>query len=1369
MSPSLRTVRFLLALALLLGPGLVPMAAAQQVPTEPEAALCFDRDPDPTPVGPGPQPPSTGQAGVCPGGDPVAPDYDEGDRVGIFLANFRRETAQATQPWIRVTCRTGCLDDPQGEREYWSRWDGTRGQLFFPTDFRMAGPSGLGRDALADLAPRTNGTWEVVAFMPTGAELKRTFNVWLFTIYNSHNQTVHAGEEHLFKSSGVAEGTPVDFRIERRVLTGWVQVPLARVPATVDPDRVFRYVWNVPLNETARLGECPLGVTHCYRAIVHYPDGSKPDENITFRVAPAHIVVTPLTVTDAGGDPQARERTHVVTVAVDLHYPGGRLGRGPELTPDRLPPPPPGEDRSIRMRVERTNLTGTERPVPVADMPLKYDARLGRWEASWTIPRDLDVYVQSTFRVELPTTYDQWGNVLAARPISNYTIDRATLIPIVTHENATLARTHEATVRVDVRYHNGTPLTDLDLKWPLLGCFVQASSPIPCANTTAAGVQKGEYRDGVWLFKKTYPRDYANLGEHAFVLLGGADAEDRWGNRVNRTRSEPMNVVAASPRIDFSTIMRGRSVTTMERGESIQVLATITYGDGRPYNHTVRVNDQLPESHVLIVNLTKRGQDLHSVTPLELREVDAERGLWQGSLSLTLDDANTPTGIWTFAFDVRDNLTTPNLNQTSFDRTIVAAALRFRPERLTNPVPSTNGNVAFIFKLQYISGADVTGTAVRPNEVYAQVYRFDAKNRTHVGQPLSNLIYPQWDHPDARGAWSLRYQVPPHLFSGPYVFVIKGRDASGNALPEDAYSPTFTPYSPTIQREVITPPALTVARGEDATIVVAAQDGDVGIDGTGKPAIMVERWNDVFDRWDPAFGGTDVRQADADIANHVGMFPVTPTTPIGTYRFHLLGRDATLRIIEAYSRNFTIQPTEVTRAVIIPPPETATKGTTVHMTLEYRSGDRITSVVILERLRPTTLAPPQSVIQGDRLNVTWEIPVEVPNGNYTIRFRGLDQYGNEIVIDSPPIEAHPAQLEGKVLGSPPRVVERGSKATFLFGITYPNGAFYSSITMPSVFVYNASGLAGSATVELRGVTYEATWSAPQSAGDAEYWFETAGQAFAGNNLPILRSASFRLAPGTFDRPASADLDGAYERMATVNWAVPVQASDRNVAFRVAYYGTGSDVSAALAGKPPTLSNTIPHSVDAESGRYVARWVTDEVTPVGVYRLFMEGQDTVGNRILAQSTPTLLKTTAIVVQIQEQPEQSDFGEGKALVFRFNAIYKTGPLFDDTKGRPTVQMLVEGFPVTQQPTLAYSSGFWTATWQAPATLTPGTYTLSVSGFDNAGNQIARASSVPYRFEASLRESFAKTVPGVDVPVMLLGLAALALALGASRRRA
>lgn len=1353
------TVRTLLALALLLAPGLVPSAGAQ-VPDAPQAtALCFREDP---------QPGTGAGTKACPGGNPDPPNYKQGETVRIRIANYRPPT-QTDAPDVIVRCVTGCWDEATEprRREYWAKWTGGVDHLRFPHDFDDPG-DGYGRVALADQVMRYNGTWEVEARLPTGPVF-RTFNVWLFTLHRSHNLTVVPGEEHVFEASGMPANATVNFTIERRTPTGWVSVPQPGVPTRPQPNGVFFHIWKVPVDETLRMGECPRAEPYCYRANVRV-DAGKGDETVPFRVGPADAKVAVTGGTSPDGTPVRKERTDVVSIGLSIHYPGGRLTNGPAMDKDAFPKAPEGEEPEIRLRVERVNLT-TERPVAVGEIRLRYETRFTRWEGSWTIPRDLDLPGASTYRVQLPETRDKWGNRIAPRTLANYTIAEATIVPKLTHQNATLQRTDMAVVAVDVRYHNGTPVTDRDLKGPLLGCFQREDAAIPCANTTTSGAQAGVFENGTWRFMKRYARDYDRLGPHVFVLLGGADAEDRWGNRVNRSRSEPMEVVAAAPRIDFSTVMRGRAVTTLERGQDIQLLARITYGDGSPYNHTVRVNDKQDESRRLTVNLTKRGPngDVVDVRPLTLEERDVEAGLWVGSLALTLDDAQTPVGTWSFAFDVRDNLTVPNVNTPTFHRNVSAAPLRFEAVRLSNPFPATNtpsANLVFTFRLRYPTGGELDGLRVDPGGVTARVYKWDARNQTHAGEPLSNVITPQWSTPDQPHLWSLRYTVPPHLFAGPYVFVIQGRDSSGNRLPDDAYSAPFTPTSTVVSRQVVTPPAASVKRGEDATVVFAAADGDAGLDGTGRPAIRVERWNDQAQRWDVAFGGLDVRAATNDVVNHVGVFAIVETTPIGTYRFRLAGRDAQLNVVEALSRNFTVEPTEVTRAVLEPPPEAATKGSVVHMKVEYVSGDRFTDVVVLERLRPTKLAPPVSVVEGGLLNVTWEIPVEAPSGNYTIRVQGRDQYGNLIRIDSPPIEATPAQLAGRVLGSPARVVERNAPARMIFGITYPTGDYYTS-TPPRVVVRNESGIAGTATVRLDGFTFEATWTPTAALGEADYWFEVQGEGAAGNALPLLRSSTFRLAPGTFERHALGNVPTSSARFASLTWSVPVQPEDRAVAFYAEYYGTGSDVSAVLGDQPPLLSTPLVHTLDADAGSYVARWVTDESTPVGVWRFVMRGEDKLGNRILAKSNPALLTTTTILVTLERQSPAAQFGEGATLSFDFTAIYKSGPVFDDSRGEPTVAMLIEGFPTAQPPTATFANGRWSATWTAPENLLPGRYTLSISGYDDYGNALTLAKSVPYEWESSLTESFAKTVPGAPVPLVLLGLAAVALALARRRR--
>ena len=125
--------------------------------------------------------------------------------------------------------------------------------------------------------------------------------------------------------------------------------------------------------------------------------------------------------------------------------------------------------------------------------------------------------------------------------------------------------------------------------------------------------------------------------------------------------------------------------------------------------------------------------------------------------------------------------------------------------------------------------------------------------------------------------------------------------------------------------------------------------------------------------------------------------PASSTTAIGTYRFALLGREGapSYAIISNASANFTILPTDVTRGLYSLPQEEVTKGDLVNYRIERRDGDRVSDVKLLLNGRETTLPRPLLVNEGNHINVSWRVPFEAPNGNYTIRVNRNGQLAAE--------------------------------------------------------------------------------------------------------------------------------------------------------------------------------------------------------------------------------------------------------------------------------------------------------------------------------------------------------------------------------------
>lgn len=1381
-----RCLRALVLLALLTL-SVLPLPQAQAQTAAP--ALCFDHDPQirgpavPTDPTQSPTAPPAPTGKECPGGLPDDPNYLEGQSVNISIRNFPPSGPPVT---VKVYCNnagsSACHELADTNANYYATLSASKSWAWFPRDFTEPAPGfSTGRNAVTDHAGRYNASWTASAIV--GAQdLTRTFKFWLLDAYTSRNATIASGERHEFHASGFEPNSPVQFLVQRRIDdTRWTPVILDPPgPSRADSTGLVFYEWRVPLDEVARANMCPgQHFLDCYEVIVRGSNTTKQEEDVYFHVGAAEIREDIIIGQAPNTQPGSLERTENATIAISFHYPGGDVFNGPEFVPAYLPPGPNNTPRALHVSIVRNasrdaaSSTGNG-PVIVGDIPLIYAPRRFQWEATWTVPRDLALPPEATFTLRLAEARDLWGNHIAQRDVANYTVSAAKLRPVFVQDVGTLPRTEEGRVALSIKYHNGSVFSDRDNTTPLTGCFVR-DGVNACA---AAESVTGSFVRDVWVFTKRFPRDYNPLGDHVFVLNGNADntvTKDASGNTVANITGTKFAVVAGSPHVDFQTIQRGTLATTLERGERISLAAFITYADGKPFNHTVRANPMSQWASVLNVTVTKRGTDdaIQGVDIVPLQEVNTEEGLWVGSIDLSLDVEHTPAGRWSFELLTNDTVSpAPNTNFTSLNRTIIPTPIRFEEVRTTPLSPDAGvGKVITEFKLYYPAAIGQAPQPVSPDVIRSsmvgQVYRWDAKNRTTVGDAVSGTIQPAYS--TDRQIWTAEYIVPGSLFNGSYVIAIRGVDTSGNPIQADAWSRAFRPRSPVHDRQIIAQPPSVVERGDSATLLVAARDGDVGPEGAGGPIIRVERWNDDGHVWDPVAGASDVRQP-SDLNGHFGVFPITTTTPIGSYHFVFSGREAapSLALITNTSQNFTVQPTSVTRGILRAPAEKAIKGDIVNFAVERQDGDHIDVVKLLLNGRDSGIAAPILIVEGDHFNASWRIPFEAPNGNYTIHIEGRDVYGNLIDIDVPAIEAVAAQLQGKIIGNPTRIVERGTPAELIFGITYPSGAFYTAGTsLPTVVVSNNTTVVATAGVRREGATYLANWTPPATAGISDYFFEVNGQGIGGNSFPTLRSNAFRLSPGTFERPGANAIPVGTERMATNTYDVPLDPTDKFVSFELGYFGVTAD-TLSLQGKQPLTRTPLPHLTQEATARYQARFVTDQQTPIGAYRIYMRGEDALGNTITSQSNIFIVKPTTIVIRFDQQPTNDAFKEGATLTISFVATYKSGPLLEERLGHPSVALVLGGSPTNVKPEVTYVNGHWQATIEIPATILDGDYSFAVGGADNAGNQVATARSLTYTVRTNVGTSFAKLVPGPEPMLGVLAIAALALVLGQRRSR-
>jgi hypothetical protein len=171
---------------------------------------------------------------------------------------------------------------------------------------------------------------------------------------------------------------------------------------------------------------------------------------------------------------------------------------------------------------------------------------------------------------------------------------------------------------------------------------------------------------------------------------------------------------------------------------------------------------------------------------------------------------------------------------------------------------------------------------------------------------------------------------------------------------------------------------------------------------------------------------------------------------------------------------------------------------------------------------------------------------------------------------------------------------------------------------------------------------------------------------------------------------------------------------------------------------------------------------------------MKGQDKFGNEISSVSRPFSLLASTIVVQWDSVLPTTSLQEGKPFTASFVARYASGALMDDTMGKPSVALLVDGRPTKVKPDVAYQGGHWQIAWQAPDTLPKGTYVFTVGGGDFAGNAIVTSQENAVDYDPSFSNSVSKVVPhllpGPEplLGVALVGVLALLVRARAPRRR-
>lgn len=1366
---------------------LVPTAPAQSATP---AALCFDHDPLLDPNDPN---------GACRVSGP--PDYAQGSQIKVRLSS----NAFVGQAYMSARCVAGCpVADPAGSHAYWVVYRG--GVVTFPNDFIDAGPNNDGGNALLDRAPRYNSTWQFD--LQLAAPVQRTAHVWTYDAWEDDlgNHTVRPGATHRIVSSGFDPHGEVVYRWERRDPNSGRYITFHSDVTTVPGTGVFTTTFQFGKSEAQKIAACGGALLDCYR--IQISGAGKQPETVNVQVGFADVRRSDATTPRADPDELVNvQRTQNVSGRLDLYYPSGNLFTGPKFGHDDAPLMARQGGRGLRVAVEKYFSVNATTYL-IDEVALRYDPSRLLWTTQWTVPKDLEIDESARYRLRLVEQRDVYGNRVPQDWLLNFTVTVATLRPQLIEPFREIHRTELGTMRVAVLYHNGTPFGPEDAPVgndsPLRGCFVRIPPPTPppappaSAEITACESDPdphwvyGKYYDGAWNFTFKYPRGYENLDAHRFILGNGtrdryAGASGNNANRIWSVASPAYNVVIAQPTVTVSTVSRGEEVDVLERGNRVFISATIAYHDGSPYNHNVRVMPNSSAAQVLTGTLVRRGPavgsdaygPIASEESFNLTETDASLGRWGAFLQLTDDDTFTPAGMWTWKFDIVDNLTVPNRNTSTFEREVVSSVVRVCPTYQPPSSTSTGSTIRFRFKLYYSEcevGREVPVGAIE-SRLSVRAFAYNAQNLSTFGNPVSNALIPSYSRDS--GDWGIDYQVPNQLFAGSYAFVVTGTDTFGNKLVPGAKSRPWVTFTEVITRSVITQPQPEIERGDSATVVFDSREGDTGVDPNRLvPRIQLERFDTSSKDCNNAAieGGcwvrerADVRVLDETLTDHMGVFPVGVDTPVGLYRFSLQGRDREFHIITGVSSNFSVSATAVSRALLELPPERITKGEPFTFRVESLPGDQVRDRVVFLNGRVLQTAPPLLTHERNALNVTWSIPFEAPTGNYTLRLSGRDVNGNLITILTPPIDALPASLEGRIVGQPPKTVQRGDSVRLQFGVGYPDGSFYAAPDEPRVFVVSATGVSTPATVRREGLSFAAVWEPGPNAPTGEHYFEVQSQANGqtGNLFPTLRSQAFRVVPGVVKRAAIDDLTSTLERLSPAGFSVPMASDDKFVGFELVYYGPS--LSTAYDTTTPLVEVTrtsLPHEPAPATGKYVARLTTDHQTQTGTYRIQMTGEDAYGNVITAESRPFVIMPTTIGVVYDPVPDADEFGEGKTITLSFVAKYRQGTIMDESYGTPSVAVLWNSQPAKQRPDIRYQDGHWFMTWTAPDILPAGQYEFVVGGADVMNNPIANARSTPYIVrDGSLLNSAEKVIPGPS-PILAM-LVAVAIAGLVLRRR-
>lgn len=1316
-------------LTLLLSPGLLASVSAQTPDTPPT--------PDPRPL-------------------VELNRYDvlEGSNVSIRLTNFARTDV------VEVKC-VSCSDPAYTAP--------AQRILVFPDDF--------GEQARNLRQPRWIDAWTVTLLGPGGVpktprsadpSVGVVFNSTIVDLFRFPDRQVEPGDRIVIKSSGYTgpqRDLPVTIKITKTNASSSSRedvvytFPNDEFRDTMPHDGTVSYAFrfNPRLARALDCGQDPF--MRCREFKVRVSGAGKAEEVVSFVVRPARLrtVVEAEPTTDNATMAQVN-RTLTVHSAFKLVYRSGfefatfldyGFGKGPKYEVERVTGDPAVGKRSVYNGTARWS-----------------DDAFG-WVMNWTIPRDADTQESDglpiRYRFVVVQQKDPYKNDIPRRELNLFEVVRYDIPFALRDAPVVVERTQKAVWIANLTYADGRPFTSADNQSQLRACFFPKSETrpqVPCLNRPTV---EGKHSTGpTWRFETSWNIDEPRVGQDwvmAPAWTASNPVTDREGNRVLPGPVGMFNLSVAKPRIDITTAVGEEKRVggrPLERGDVVNVVERILYPDGTtPFNRTRNVDGR--ELQLFISKKNSVG-DVVGVQVLNLTNPD-NRETWIGSFELGRTPEAAPAGLWEFKTVATDKQVPPNTAVSIVQRRVVPAAILAATTQEPPAVVDIGKVVKYAFKLAYRDGTPVTGGTPGVT-IRAEVRPVSAlPGILEPGPPVETLA-PTWD--DFRQEWVAQWAVGRQLPLAKYVIVPSGSDGHGNVVRSDVTSRTVQLVTQTFTRAVLTQPQAQVPRGDPVVVVFEGREGDIGLDGTGKPVIVVQRYDGKSQMWIPE--RLDVRAADEPGEEHTGIWNTTLATQAGTYRFFLLGKDESFAIINATSRPFVLQTVVVSRAAVVNGTN-VTKGQSIFAAIEREEGDSATDAyVVYEGKRFTTIGARRA--ERDNISVQWTVPFTFPTGAFTVVIEARDRSNNSAFGEVGPFFVSSSEIRSETLIDPVRIVERGSLASWSFRSFYPSGSKLDGRSgMPDVTVYNASGPVARASVKSDGPNYLATWEVPRSADDVDHWFVLGGRDSFGNDFIGAESDRFRVEPGTFGRTIRILPPASNPRNVLTGFQILTDPDDKEI--------EGSVVKLRADSAQAALNNFIGQPVakaaielSPDGSYWTASWLPEKDAPLGWYRFRIVGSDRFGNSLDQWSGAFQITPSQLPIFIRPADAPRSITPGQPFTVPFTVTYPDRTPVEFRGSRVVAQILKDDVPVPPEAVVTANGTLWSATWDTPETLDQGRYRFVISGFDALGNIVLRGGTSPVEYAPTNWEKLLG-VPGPGALGALLAVGLAVLVFGRRRR--